>query len=75
MLHLAVFATFEGANMNDTQNPIALRSKEWLTNALLELMKNKPFREISISADNNGCKDSDCRNCRTAVLLFQLRIR
>lgn len=35
--------------MKDTQNPIALRSREWLTNALLELMKNKPFREISIS--------------------------
>lgn len=35
--------------MKDAQNPIALRSKEWLANALLELMKNKPFREISIS--------------------------
>jgi Transcriptional regulator len=35
--------------MKDTQNPIALRSKEWLTNSLLELMKQKPFREISIS--------------------------
>lgn len=35
--------------MKDTQNPIALRSKEWLTSALLELMKNKPFRDISIS--------------------------
>ena len=35
--------------MKDTQNPIALRSREWLANALLELMKNKPFREISIS--------------------------
>nr|WP_319487342.1 IS3 family transposase [uncultured Caproiciproducens sp.] len=35
--------------MKDTQNPIALRSKEWLTKALLELMKNKPFQEISIS--------------------------
>lgn len=35
--------------MKDTQNPIALRSREWLTNALLELMKDKPFHEISIS--------------------------
>jgi len=49
VLHLVVFATVEGADMKDTQNPIALRSREWLANALLELMKNKPFREISIS--------------------------
>ncbi|MVB12431.1 Bacterial regulatory proteins, tetR family [Caprobacter fermentans] len=35
--------------MKDTQNPIALRSRKWLANALLELMKRKPFREISIS--------------------------
>ncbi len=35
--------------MKDTQNPIALRSRQWLTNALLELMKDKPFRDISIS--------------------------
>lgn len=35
--------------MKDTENPIAIRSKEWLTNALLELMKTKPFRDISIS--------------------------
>ncbi len=27
--------------MKDTQNPIALRSRQWLTNALLELMKDK----------------------------------
>jgi AcrR family transcriptional regulator len=50
VLHPAVFETLEGNNMKkDTQNPIALRSKEWLAKALLELMKNKPFREISIS--------------------------
>ena len=35
--------------MKDSQNPIALQSKEWLAKALLKLMKNKPFREISIS--------------------------
>ena len=35
--------------MKETQNPIALRSQKWLMDALLELMKNKPFREISIS--------------------------
>ncbi len=35
--------------MKETNNPIALRSKEWLVTALLELMQQKPFQDISIS--------------------------
>lgn len=34
--------------MNDTQNPIAIQSKEWLVSSLLQIMKKKPFRKITI---------------------------
>lgn len=33
----------------ETKNPIALRSKSWLTAALFEIMQTKPFKEISIT--------------------------
>ena len=29
-------------------NPLAIRSQEWLSNALLQLMEEKPFQEINI---------------------------
>ncbi|MGN0352476.1 MAG: hypothetical protein ACI4ES_12560 [Roseburia sp.] len=35
--------------MNPTTNPIALQSKEMYVKALLELMKEKPYNQISIS--------------------------
>lgn len=35
--------------MQKSLNPAAVRSRKWLTDALLELMKDKPFQEISIS--------------------------
>ena len=35
--------------MNPTSNPIAIQSKQMLANALLELMSQKPYHQISIS--------------------------
>ena len=35
--------------MNPTSNPIAVQSKQMLVHALLELMKEKPYHQISIS--------------------------
>ena len=34
--------------MNNSQNPSALRSKKEITEALLKLMKNQPYSEISV---------------------------
>ncbi len=33
---------------NQRENPISVRSKKWLTDALFELMKEKPYEKISI---------------------------
>jgi AcrR family transcriptional regulator len=32
-----------------TSNPIAIRSQKWICNALIELMKQKPYNKISIT--------------------------
>ena len=34
--------------MNDSQNPSALRSKKQITDALLKLMEDLPYSEISV---------------------------
>lgn len=43
------FVSPKGESMNHTTNPIAIQSKEMYVKALLELMKEKPYKEISIS--------------------------
>lgn len=35
--------------MNNTENPIALQSKRWIMESLIELMNKKTFEEITIS--------------------------
>lgn len=35
--------------MNHTENPIALQSKKWIMESLIELMNKKTFQEITIS--------------------------
>lgn len=35
--------------MNQTENPIAIRSKKWIMEALIELMNHKTFQEITIN--------------------------
>lgn len=35
--------------MSEKENPIALQSKRWLMEALIELMNNKTFQEITVS--------------------------
>lgn len=34
--------------ITNSENPISIRSKNWLTNALFDLMKEKPYEKISI---------------------------
>ncbi|HVJ49531.1 TetR/AcrR family transcriptional regulator [Desulfitobacterium sp.] len=35
--------------MNNTENPIAAQSKQWIMQSLVSLMETKPFQEITIS--------------------------
>ncbi|HEX3076677.1 MAG TPA: TetR/AcrR family transcriptional regulator [Lachnospiraceae bacterium] len=35
--------------MNQTENPIALQSKRWIMDSLIEIMNKKAFQEITIS--------------------------
>jgi AcrR family transcriptional regulator len=35
--------------MKHTENPIALQSKRWIMESLIELMNKKTFQEITIS--------------------------
>lgn len=35
--------------MNKTDNPISVKSKQWIMESLVSLMENKPFKEITIS--------------------------
>lgn len=35
--------------MNQTENPIALQSKKWIMESLIELMNKKTFQEITVS--------------------------
>lgn len=35
--------------MNNTENPIALQSKKWIMESLIDLMNKKTFQEITIS--------------------------
>lgn len=35
--------------MNQTENPIALQSKKWIMEALIDLMNKKSFQEITVS--------------------------
>ena len=41
--------SLKGGTMNPTTNPIALQSKNMYVSALLELMNEKPYSQISIS--------------------------
>jgi len=34
--------------MLESENPLAIRSKKWITSALIDLMKEKPFNKITI---------------------------
>lgn len=44
------YVAFEigGKMMHSTNNPIAIQSKKWLTTALLDLMKDKPYDKITV---------------------------
>ena len=42
--------------MYNGNNPTALKSQQWLTQTLLELMEEKPYEEISI---RDICKKAD----------------
>lgn len=35
--------------MNQTENPIALQSKRWIMDSLIDLMNKKTFQDITIS--------------------------
>lgn len=35
--------------LNKTDNPISVKSKQWIMESLVSLMENKPFKEITIS--------------------------
>ncbi len=35
--------------MNQTENPIAMQSKKWIMNSLVELMNKKTFQEIPLA--------------------------
>lgn len=51
MLHFRLFVTLYGGYIDlkkQTQNPIAIQSKEWLVTSLLTLMEQKPYAEITI---------------------------
>lgn len=37
----------------NTQNPVALQSQKWLVEALLALMREKPYRDIKIKDITN----------------------
>lgn len=43
------YVSLKGETMNPTTNPIALQSKNMYVSALLELMNEKPYNQISIS--------------------------
>ncbi|MGN1165488.1 MAG: TetR/AcrR family transcriptional regulator C-terminal domain-containing protein [Lachnospiraceae bacterium] len=60
------FVSPKGEPMNPTTNPITVQSKEMYVNALLELMKEKPYNQISIS--ELSCKADLSR--RTFYRLF-----
>ena len=46
--NLALMCIFAGENMNNSQNPSSLRSKKEITDALLKLMRDHPYSEISV---------------------------
>ena len=43
----------EETKVYTSENPIAIRSKKWINSALLELMKEKPFKSITIQEITN----------------------
>ena len=49
VLQKTKYVSLKGEIMNPSTNPIALQSKNMYVNALLELMKEKPYNQISIS--------------------------
>lgn len=51
--------------IQEVKNPLAIRSQEWLANALLSLMEEKDFRDISIKeiAERRICPDERFTVC------------